>query len=105
MQKVPDPRSGGEVTVYESACRVTPHVQPSETGAHRVWDGTILVANESNHCLCHVLGRTLRTLHRPPMYATFFIYLFNIIKDFPTELKRSDLGDLRVLLIIQNDRT
>ena len=47
MQKVPDPRSGGEVTVYESACRVTPHVQTSETGAHRFWDGTILVANES----------------------------------------------------------
>ena len=49
MQKVPDPRSGGEVTVYESACRVTPHVQTSDTGAHRVWDGTILVANESTH--------------------------------------------------------
>ena len=60
MQKVPDPRSGGEVTVYECLqklesqswlvlidSRVTPHVQTSEAGAHRVWDGTILVANES----------------------------------------------------------
>ena len=33
-----------------------------------------------------------------------FLFLFNIyIKDFPTALKCSDLGDLRVLLIIQND--
>ena len=31
------------------------------------------------------------------------LLLFNR-KDFPTELKRSDLGDLRVLLIIQNGR-
>ena len=28
--------------------RVTPHVQTPEAGAHRVWDGTILVANESS---------------------------------------------------------
>ena len=28
---------------------MTPHVQTSEAGAHRVWDGTILVANESTH--------------------------------------------------------
>ena len=58
MQKVPDPRSYGlrmlaRVGISLGWCwsadsRVTPHVQTSKAGAHRVWDGTILVANESN---------------------------------------------------------
>ena len=41
-------RVGISLGWYWSAdSRVTPHVQTSEAGAHRVWDGTILVANES----------------------------------------------------------
>ena len=37
------------------------------TGAHRFWDGTILVANESNHCLCRVgaLSRTSQARFTP----------------------------------------
>ena len=36
---------------------MTPHVRTSEAGAHRVWDGTILVANESR-----LLGHTASNL-------------------------------------------
>ena len=32
-------------------------------------------------------------------YVIIIIIIIQYIKDFPTELKRSDLGDLRVLLI------
>ena len=42
-------------------------------------------------------------MYRSCLNFNLFIYLFNK-KDFPRGLKRSDLGDLRVLLIIQNGK-
>ena len=121
MQKVPDPRSGGEVTYglrmlarvwislgwYWSAdSRVTPHVQTSEAGAHRVWDGTILVANEStSKAKAAVLSRNKPSIRPSACGLGFMLGLFRIFLYFYARFVKPDNSSSSICNILLIPKT
>ena len=72
------------------------------SGSHNSWSWERLHLPNVNRARNWTFNsrKKLFGLTPPPFILFYLIY----VKDFPTELKHSDLGDLRVLLIIQNDR-